>query len=57
VELLPLTAEIAVRATTLSDEIRDPADRLVAATALELALPLVSRDEGMVPIPGLCVVW
>lgn len=44
VRLIPLTPSIAVTSTTL-DLHGDPADRLIAATALEYRCPLVSRDE------------
>lgn len=43
-ELFPLTAEIAVRATELSDVHRDPFDRIIIATALELHAKLASVD-------------
>ena len=55
--LLPLTPEIAVRSLTISDAIRDPADRLIAATALEHACPLVTKDERLATVPGLEIVW
>ncbi len=35
----------------------DPADQLVAATALELDCPLVTSDERLRSIPGLQVMW
>jgi PIN domain nuclease of toxin-antitoxin system len=56
-ELLPLTPEIAVRSLAIGDEIRDPADRLVAATALEHGCPLVTKDERLAAVAGLDVVW
>jgi PIN domain nuclease of toxin-antitoxin system len=43
--LLPLTIEIAVTAASLPDTIRDPADRLIVATALRHSVPLVTKDE------------
>lgn len=48
VDLLPLTPAIAVRATTLSDVHRDPFDRIIIATALELDAMLASVD-GLFP--------
>ena len=39
-----LTRAIAARAGTLEWPHRDPFDRLIAATALELSYPLVSKD-------------
>jgi PIN domain nuclease of toxin-antitoxin system len=43
--LLPLTIEIAATAATLPDPIRDPADRLIVATALHHGVPLVTKDS------------
>jgi PIN domain nuclease of toxin-antitoxin system len=42
---LPLSQKIAVRAADLSYHHRDPADRFIIATALELNLHLMSFDE------------
>ncbi len=56
VRLHPLTPAIAVRAVQLGDSMpRDPADRMIVSTAIELGLPLVSRDRriaasGLVPV-------
>lgn len=43
--LLPLTIEVAATAATLADPIRDPADRLIVATALHQGVPLVTKDQ------------
>lgn len=42
--LIPINPDIAVLAASLSDPIRDPADRLIVATALHERAPLVTRD-------------
>ena len=39
----PFTRAIAIRAGTLAWPHRDPFDRLIAATAIELSYPLVSK--------------
>ena len=57
VRLEPLTPSIAVRATRLSDVPGDPADRLIAATALEHGAPLVTRDESLRACRSLKTVW
>lgn len=44
IALLPLTMEVAATAARLPDPIRDPADRLIVATALHQGLPLVTAD-------------
>ena len=46
VQALPLTAEIAVLADGLEMH-ADPADRFIAATALQHGVPLVSKDRLM----------
>jgi PIN domain nuclease of toxin-antitoxin system len=58
VTVKPLTAEIAALATQFSDDYsRDPADRLIGATARAEALPLVTRDERIRRCPLLKTVW
>jgi PIN domain nuclease of toxin-antitoxin system len=44
VELLPLTPAIAARAVELPDMHRDPFDRIIIATALEMDARLASVD-------------
>lgn len=44
VSVAPLSVDIAVAAGLLGDPIRDPADRLIVATALHHRLPLVTTD-------------
>lgn len=54
----PVTPGVAMRAGRLSDDVHgDPGDRLIAATALELALPLLTADEKLQRVPGLKTVW
>lgn len=48
VRTMPLTPAIAARAAELPDDFpRDPADRLIFATAVEHGLRLVTRDRRM----------
>lgn len=51
---VPITARLAVAATDLDWEHRDPADRLIVATATELALPLITRDRVIATCYGDC---
>ncbi len=52
VELLPITPEIAVRAYSLPEPFhRDPADRILVATAIELACPLLTDDGRVLQYP------
>ena len=54
----PVSAEIAQMAGAFGDELHgDPADRLIAATALCLALPLVTADAKLRSAPGLKTIW
>lgn len=58
VTIKPLTPEIAALATQFPDDYpRDPADRLIGATARAEGLPLVTRDEGIRRSSLLKTVW
>jgi predicted nucleic acid-binding protein len=35
----------------------DPGDQLIAATAMELDVPLVTSDERLQSLPGLRTIW
>lgn len=48
-----LTREVAMRSHEVVLEHRDPADRLLAATALVHDLALVTVDERLTTVPGL----
>ncbi len=47
VECVPVTATIAVMAASLIDLHGDPADRIIAATALDTRAALVSKDSAL----------
>ncbi len=54
----PITPEIAALATQFSDAYpRDPADRLIGATARAEGLGLVTRDEQIRKSPLLQTIW
>ena len=54
----PLTVEIAERAGQFGDAFPgDPADRMIAATALLHGLPLVTHDEKLRGIEYLKTIW
>ena len=54
----PVTPAIATLAGRIGDELHgDPGDRLIAATALQLALPLVTADTKLRAMPGLKTIW
>jgi len=55
---LPLTPEIALVAGGAGREIRgDPADRMIAATALAHRARLVTKDERLRVLQTLDTVW
>lgn len=55
---LPITGEIAQVAGSFGDVVQgDPADRIIAATALVHGARLVSADEKLSTVPSLDVVW
>lgn len=57
-DLLPITPEIAVLSTRLSDNFHgDPADRLIVATTLTYKSRLVSKDRKIVNSDLVTVVW
>jgi len=57
IRVLPITPEIAVMAQADVFRQRDPADRIIAATALERGIPLVTADAELRKLRGLKVVW
>lgn len=58
VGVLPVQPEVALRAGLLDWPHRDPFDRLIAATAQVMGLPLVSKDAAFDSVPGgLTRVW
>ncbi len=56
--LIPINPEIAVRANAFGDTLhRDPADRLIVATAMELGAPLVTKDAHIQAFGAVETVW
>lgn len=56
--VFPITAEIADRAVSLSAQFpKDPADRIIGATALVHGLKLITKDEGIGASGEVPVVW
>ena len=56
IEILPLSPEISLSAALLDWDHRDPFDRMIAATALQEGVPLVSSDAAFDRI-GVKRVW
>lgn len=58
VVILPITAEVAAIAARFSDDYpKDPADRLIGATALAEGFALVTRDERIQKHHHLKTIW
>jgi PIN domain nuclease of toxin-antitoxin system len=58
ITVLPITPEIAALATQFPEDYpRDPADRLIGATARAEGMTLVTRDERIRRSPLLRTVW
>jgi PIN domain nuclease of toxin-antitoxin system len=56
--ILPITVEIAALASQFPEDYsRDPADRLIGATARAHGIPLITRDESMRSSPLLRTIW
>jgi len=56
--VLDITPEVAVGASELPHDFpRDPADRIIAATARVHNLPLVTKDQGLLESPLLRTIW
>lgn len=62
-EPLPVTAEVARRFSEIVAALRGEGrrapviDALIAATAIEHAVPVVTRDADMAALPGVDVIW
>jgi len=57
VELLPVDTAIWVRTATLDWPHRDPADRVIAATAITNGLPILTKDAALHAFAGVRCVW
>ncbi len=55
--VLPLTPAIAWTSVTLTWLHKDPADRLICATALEHKLTLITHDKEIIRWGGVPVLW
>ena len=54
---LPMTPRILHASTVLPDIHRDPADRIIIATALAMSATLVTADEMIGKYPGVNTLW
>ena len=56
-EVLPITPEIALLSRSDLFQHRDPADRLIGATALQLGSRLITADAKLRELPELDTLW
>lgn len=58
VEVVPIDVHIAARSVRIAENFHgDPADQLIAATAIELDIPLVTADERLLRSPAVRTIW
>lgn len=58
VHFLPLDVEIAMKSVDLPGSFhKDPADRMIVATARKLAVPLVTKDEKIRAYSHVKTIW
>jgi len=58
VKLFPVDIEIASKSVLLPGEFhKDPADRMIVATARKLAAPVVTKDEKIRSYPHVKTIW
>jgi PIN domain nuclease of toxin-antitoxin system len=57
-EVVAISPAIAARSTRVAQNFHgDPADQLIAATAIELDVPLVTADEQLRASPAVRTIW
>jgi len=58
VRFMPVDTMIGVKSTLLPGDFhKDPADRIIVATAREFAAPLVTADEKIINYPHVATIW
>ena len=58
VRFMPVDNEIVIKSTKLPGEFhKDPADRIIVATARKLAVPLVTADEKLIDYQHVKTIW
>jgi PIN domain nuclease of toxin-antitoxin system len=58
VKFVPVDNAIAEQSVNLPGEFhRDPADRIIVATARSLNMPVVTRDGAMIKYPHIRTIW
>ena len=58
IEVVPISTRIAARSVNIAQNFHgDPADQLIAATAIELDVPLITADERLRKSEAVRTIW
>ncbi len=58
VRFIPVDNTISLRSVTLPGQFHpDPADRIIAATAMTMGLPLITKDDKILNYPHVRTIW
>lgn len=57
IRVISVSWEIAMRSVLLPEKHRDPADRIIVASALETAAAIVTPDGKISQYPGIKTIW
>ncbi len=58
IRFMPIDNTISLRSVTMPGHFHpDPADRMIAATAMTMGLPLVTRDDKIRDYPHVQTIW
>jgi PIN domain nuclease of toxin-antitoxin system len=57
-QFLPIDNSVAVKSVNLPQPLhKDPADRIIIATAITIAAPVVTKDEKLLAYPHIETIW
>ena len=57
-QFIPVDNSVAVKSVNLPKPLhKDPADRLIIATAISIAAPVVTKDEKLLDYPHVKTIW
>ena len=57
-QFIPVDNSVAVKSVNLPQPLhKDPADRLIIATAITIAAPVVTKDEKLLDYPHVKTIW
>jgi PIN domain nuclease of toxin-antitoxin system len=57
VELVPVDTSLWLQTAALNWDHRDPADRVIVATALARGVPVLTKDAALHAFPGVQTLW